>query len=52
MKARHALTAALCGLVLSCQGPAFVIAREAPAHGTGAQPSTGPTVCSMAPKME
>lgn len=30
MKPRHLLTAALGALVLSCQGPAAVLAREAP----------------------
>jgi len=38
MKLRHAMTAALGGLVLSCQGPAAVLAQEA-AAGPGAAAS-------------
>jgi hypothetical protein len=33
MKLRHLMTAALGGLVLSCQGPAAVLAREALTNG-------------------
>lgn len=44
---RRWLTIALAGLVLSCQGPAAVLARE-----TGVAGQTASTTCSMAPKME
>jgi hypothetical protein len=40
---RRWMTIALGGLVLSCQGPAAVMARET---------YTAATVCSMAPKIE
>jgi hypothetical protein len=43
MKLRHLMTAALGGLVLSCQGPAAVLAREAAngerPEGAGARPA-------------
>lgn len=38
MKLRHLMTAALGALVLSCQGPAAVLAREAAAGGAAAHP--------------
>ena len=39
MKLKQAMTAALAGLVLSCQGPAAVLAQEATAHaGAAASP--------------
>lgn len=45
---RRWLTIALGGLVLSCQGPAAVLARTA----LSAESHPAATVCSMAPKME
>lgn len=38
MKLRHVMTAALGALVLSCQGPAAVLAQEAAAGGAAAHP--------------
>jgi hypothetical protein len=37
MKLRHLMTAALAGLVLSCQGPAAVLAQTATAHASSAE---------------
>ena len=39
MKLRHAMTAALGALVLSCQGPAAVLAQDA---ATGAKAAANP----------
>lgn len=38
MRARHALSAALCGLLLSCQGPAAVLAEDAARAGGDVSP--------------
>ncbi|WP_332639458.1 hypothetical protein [Brevundimonas sp.] len=47
---KRVVIAILSGLLLSCQGPAAVLARE-PATTAGAA-YTASTVCSMAPKIE
>ena len=39
MKLRHLMTAALGGLMLSCQGPAAVLAQEATANAAAAFPT-------------
>ena len=53
---RRLLTIALGGLVLSCQGPAAVLAQaectRPLARVSDAGGQTASTVCSMAPKME
>lgn len=43
MKLRHVMTAALGAMLLSCQGPAAVLAQEAP-HGAAADPRTAITL--------
>lgn len=48
MKPRHLMTAALGALVLSCQGPAAVLAQEAAAGGAAAHPHAAITAAHRA----
>ena len=48
MKLRHMMTAALGALVLSCQGPAAVLAQEAAAGGAAASPHAAITAAHRA----